>query len=66
MDIHQSFAVTGYKIKVGSGNRLVARTQIFLLYGSNNGTDWTVVDDKDSSTNQHQIGWTGYQERIFL
>jgi hypothetical protein len=61
------FKVTKYKIQVdNSANKQGQREpKSFLLYGSNDGTNWTVVDDKDSSTTDHQTGWAALEERTF-
>jgi hypothetical protein len=37
----------------------------FNLYGSNNGSSWTKIDDMNASSNDHQTNWTDNQERTF-
>ena len=57
--------MTSYKIK-GQNNTYDKRgPKAWLLYGSNDGTSWTVVDDRNASSSDHQTGWTSDQERTF-
>ena len=59
------FRVTSYKIKGQSTNFALRGPKAFLLYGSNNGSSWSVVDDVNSSSSNHQTNWTSDQERTF-
>ncbi|MEE3061300.1 MAG: DUF2341 domain-containing protein, partial [Verrucomicrobiota bacterium] len=59
------FRVTSYKIKGQNTNFALRGPKAFLLYGSNNGSSWSVVDDMNSSSSNHQTNWTSDQERTF-
>ena len=55
------FRVTSYKIK-GQNNTYDKRgPKAWLLYGSNDNTNWTIVDDMNASSSDHQTGWTSNQ-----
>ena len=56
------FEVTN-KIRVGNGNKLAGENQSLFLYGSNDGTNWTVVDDILPVLTMKQAGQAG---RAFL
>ena len=57
--------MTSHKIK-GQDNTYNKRgPKAWLLYGSNDGTNWSIVDDKNASSSDHQTGWTSNQERTF-
>ncbi|OUV63921.1 MAG: hypothetical protein CBC82_03825, partial [Cellvibrionales bacterium TMED122] len=59
------FRVTSYKI-LGQSEVFADRgPKAFILYGSNNGTSWTTVDDMNASSSNHQTSWTSNQERTF-
>ena len=57
------FRVTSYKIRAGStANRYV---KAFILYGSNNGSTWTNIDDMNASSSNHQTNWAANEEKTF-
>ena len=59
------FRVTSYKIK-GQNDTFADRgPKAFNLYGSNNGSSWTKIDDMNASSSNHQTSWTENQERTF-
>ncbi len=59
------FRVTSYKIKGQDYNYDKRGPKAWLLYGSNDNTNWTVVDDMNASSSDHQTGWTTNQQRTF-
>jgi hypothetical protein len=59
------FRVTSYKIFGQNTNFDKRGPKAFLLYGSNDATNWSVVDDMNTSSANHQTGWTTNQERTF-
>ena len=59
------FRVTSYKIKGQNTTYNKRGPKAWLLYGSNDNTNWTIVDDMNASSSDHQTGWTSNQERTF-
>ena len=59
------FRVTSYKI-FGQNTDFADRgPKAFLLYGSNDASNWSVVDDMNTSSANHQSTWAENEEKTF-